>query len=533
MSRIVLGFVLICAAADPNLSDACNFVMARLYKQTSSICTPTNFCFTSSFDQEPITCARAVELARSIIFNLAASDEHRHKRGRYEFSGAAVLEVLLVSFIVPAAEDVLFRNQPLSDMAIEAMTEVNRVLLIEMRDANQFQWGPAGVWLRVSNAMNRLTQIVQELALSRQHRLWSDDMRAASLGPVANFCFDLASFGGFSCSRASTEVVSIAKSGSIGYREAHEFEKRIVSLPVPPVTPQWITNVSRAITSLKRSATRGRPLGGDQRLLESLIDFLIRAPPAEVDTAWSLLTDQVHADLCSQSSVRLVSDIALSVKWSSVSRSSALRAAGIMLVRCRNLEPAVTQQSSITNASLAVRVLMEAGPVPQNRGPLNIPDQADHWKIAELASSQADVWTRPPNGTVETAQSILKSFVQGTLPWKPLMGPWRFTGPQFTWPSPLDSNGLRKRAQLKNMFEDTMVLLGRLLGLVLRMKGSIPNLGLSEDTIRVLISDGPILHEDRDLVEAAYFVKRGAMDALGILGFRVLSTPTLLARFGL
>jgi hypothetical protein len=83
------------------------------------------------------------------------------------------------------------------------------------------------------------------------------------------------------------------------------------------------------------------------------------------------------------------------------------------------------------------------------------------------------------------------------------------------------------------MFEDTMVLLGRLLGLVLRMKGSIPNLGLSEDTIRVLISDGPILHEDRDLVEAAYFVKRGAMDALGVLGFRVLSTPTLLAHFGL
>lgn len=76
-----------------------------------------------------------------------------------------------------------------------------------------------------------------------------------------------------------------------------------------------------------------------------------------------------------------------------------------------------------------------------------------------------------------------------------------------------------------------MVLFGRLIALVLRLGGGVHNAVLCQYAPWLLITEGPFVHPNHDFVEAAFYIRKEAMDVLGLLGFRVFSTENLQARF--
>jgi hypothetical protein len=138
----------------------------------------------------------------------------------------------------------------------------------------------------------------------------------------------------------------------------------------------------------------------------------------------------------------------------------------------------------------------------------------------------AAMWSEPVQGSLVEVNAILDRLRNGTL------DPKSFLIFHGRLALPLGPQGLsvRTAASLRS-FEYVMVILGRLMGLVLRLDGSLERLQIPAYQVVLLYADDA-RSLSLGLMEAVSFVRRGISDSLGVLGLTVFRPEDIMRRFG-
>jgi hypothetical protein len=144
--------------------------------------------------------------------------------------------------------------------------------------------------------------------------------------------------------------------------------------------------------------------------------------------------------------------------------------------------------------------------------PLLIPDPSDNDAVVLFLNRSRGVSNLVCE--LEFAQTLLFNAAAGQL---------TSGGP------PWSGGQLRSRASMGIHFEAAMETFGRLLAIVLRCGGSAAGLQFPIQLVLWLGHEGLASSMS---AEPLFYIKKGARDILGFLGFRVFSTDTLLSRFG-
>ena len=525
---------LIGAAKAMSPSEACNFVTSRLIKESPTRCFK-NFCAYGKFNvtlanaTEPLACERAREIALSIMSG--GSGEPKLKRRRLNDESlltADQIESLFETVLVPAVEDVLHRKSPLSPAAVEAMSAVDRSLLTAASVWTRFKRDYAP-WLQNSVLLDQFGSLVIKLANDEKRYMYSLEQRAVIHGTLLNFGFDLASFGyyGAFLTYQSLEITGMTREGRLPYRIPHEGEVRntIPSLTVPEST--WYLHASEEITKLREASelvSRGKRFVPDIRFLTELLASSF-TQDGNHSGLWAILDHQLRTEICSTR--RDIVVIVLIAAYKKVAPNDVLgRAAAAFLRLCRALEDLNSNTRDLV-ASITVSRSGKRDLFPE--ADLVLPGSAQDEMAVRRFFYDAN-WNGRPAGKVDVVLSLLEQLMSGVLP-LPVMA--CIMGTQLFAP-PFGKNGIvRERVDMGLSYELSWTTLGRLLAVCVRM--GCKNLqSFPEAFVRLLIKDAPVTAEvPSSTAEALYLVNSGAMDVLGVLGFRVLSNSDLLSRFGL
>ena len=493
-------------------TEGCAFVGAKLNKVWASSCK-AKVCTVSSENlktyplvhREAIRCDQALAIA-SAIFAQASDEERPLKRRRTETPFTAVLHTLQ-SVIVPALQDFLYRGV-FAETLIGEMNEVHSWLMREAVSWRRFQQECQPALVPVRAEVMALTEMIFEKALYTVH---ATHMEAAILGPIANFLFDLLALAPVARTgnRADPLIQQLAVVGSVNYRQRHAGEWYTVAAAAAPESAELFLSVSRSI-SIFNSFMDDSRIALERATIEPLIKFLMRKGQGEAATR-RLLEDQIRDDLC------VSPNRFLNVASRLFPLSHRLPFVWFVLPILR-LCPAGT---GTVIASRQVRKTQDSS--GGSFGKLRISIYADP---VCFFRQRCQSWNDEIEGTLELADALLDKFVAQTQPVVySETGGWlvtRSSGPVL--------NAAWQLSEWTGA-EGRWAGFGRAVALVLIMNGSVERLTLAPGFVKSLHTM-QLEAETLERAEAIHFFNEGAVDVLGVLGFRVLSLTHLHALFG-
>jgi hypothetical protein len=264
-----------------------------------------------------------------------------------------------------------------------------------------------------------------------------------------------------------------------------------------------------------------------------LAPFLMRSLPgySPDSSAVTLLEDQVAHDLCLEGAAYVLQLVVQVV-------SPSGNFAPMRLYRlCRKYFRVVDPTSAAASSVLVFGAAL--GPSYRVKT-LHIPSASDPKAVAGFISMSIDSGACFIQGSLDDALILLSQLLHGKLPIAPrVAAPAHVSSGRISssidYASPILDGGLNTRAALKKHFEPVMEWLGRLMGIILRLGGSLAHLEIHNETVMLLADEGEFPIPDAvpyGMVEAAFFVRRGAREVLGYLGFSLLQDADLLERFG-
>ena len=489
-------------------AEACNFVASRLLKETNSLCLRQR-CVNHSvlmLEGVELTCERAHGIATDIV---STASEYATPLQ------PPALVALIETVIYPALVNLLIFSQVPPYQAISAMSSVDSSLLWAAQRWPEFRQ-QYQVELRKSEIIPKIAQKLNTLFETMSYVSQSLDIWAASVGPFAHFFFDLNSFfpevG--SSSGGPPFAARAAFAGRLLYRHPYRLEVQEALSPGPATTTAWFVELSSSISKIRDMLRFQAPVI-DSTILSPLGTFLTRwQADSSVDhsSALRLIHHQISIDLCRNSTIgKLVSHLmAADARRPPLHPPQGRLAAMALLSHCRWTSVAVPPDRLVELSVLLYRSMNAR--ISSDTTPLRIPDPSDNDAVALFLNRSRGVTILVCE--LEFAQTLLLNAAAGQL---------TSGGP------PWSGGQLRSRASMGIHFEAAMETFGRLLAIVLRCGGSAAGLQFPIQLVLWLGHEGLASSMS---AEPLFYIKKGARDILGFLGFRVFSTDTLLSRFG-
>lgn len=489
-------------------TEACAFVVPRLLKMPTSSChrgecivTRYTGTFPLHVHRPRLTCDEAVGMAYAVFAEAATCDEQPGKRRRV---GTFPLEPLLEtmgSVIVPGLKDFLFRGV-LSEDLVLAMGAVDAGL---MREASSWTRFKRVDQTRLRTASEPVVELITQIFENALIRVESMDTHAHSLGPIASFYFDLAALtqDEWDCTRVERLIQQLAVEGNIRYRarHAHEFQQPL--LPATAPTASSVVSVSQAVTAMKALMAGPTATNRHRPSVDALIEFITRRQVMD-EVSMTFLRDQISDDLCSDT-MRLI-DAVVRLFPSPIGAKQDIFKTSMFVMpilrMCRS-------STSVLNPSVIVRKIQ----VMSGSARVNVTLPTDPDEAVEFLTTHPHRWIGSLKGSLEQANMLLGAFLSRADP--------LVEGP--------DGNQLKAR----DAFESDAILtgLGRAVGLVVRMGGSVVGLKFSPELVN-LIHCMRLTNESTRTAESIYYFNKGAVDVLGVLGFGVFELDHLHCQFG-
>lgn len=210
-------------------------------------------CLFASVARTDLSCEEAMVMAKA-IFEDSPDTKESKKRKRTELSPFDDVLATIDAIILPGLESFLFRGV-FSLELIDGMAAVSAGLMRE-----------AAVWSRfkrdhqplLRTAIHEVVKITLEIFIKAEFSEATFDRMAETLGPVANFFFDLVAFEQVPHMREAlyAQMQQMAVRGKNGYRASHPGEWQEPLQPASPVSAAFLVSVSESMTQLKQRMQR-------------------------------------------------------------------------------------------------------------------------------------------------------------------------------------------------------------------------------------------------------------------------------------
>lgn len=499
-------------------SEACGFVGAKLMKVTGSFCL-ANKCNANGpgtqvkmFEHHAnLSCESAIGMAKAVLAELAGTEQPNKRRRMEPFSVDTVVATL-ETVIVPSLEQFLYRGV-FHEELVGAMADVHGSL---MRGAAVWTTFRREGQMRLVGASRRIETLTADIFRKALYTVDTHAVLSHTLGPIANFFFDLCSVTQKCHPRSDVQPLmqTMAVHGSVTYRARHAEEWNEYSSPHASESPVWALNVSTAIATLHKAiALRVVVPQSVRARIEPLFEFLTGKVTASPTTT-RLMEDQVRTDLCRPPD-RLALGVLIQFPSPFNTKQQRLQTSAVLipLLRlCRSVAP-------VFSASM----LLGKTHLQHYRESSNVTLPDDPMLASIFFARPAILWVGTVTGSVARANEMLDDFVAKR---SPLVA--TENGPRLIFRPERMPRGF---GDLGNSFQEIVVQFGRAVALVLRMNGSVARLGFTSHFVN-LLHGMQLGDEPNETAEAMYYFNRGAVDVLGALGFTVFDLVQLHGHFG-
>lgn len=516
---LALG-LLVPTLASMTHSDACGFVAAKLFKYPESSCRAQVCTFDLRRIGVPLrvhrpilSCDDAMAMTKAVFADSPDSKESK-KRKRTELSPFDEILATIDSSILAGLESFLFKDVFAPEL-MDGMRTVSAGLMREAAVWSRFKRDHQG---DLRTATRDVEKLILEIFTKAQYTLATVDRMAESLGPIANFFFDITAFAQRTTGGLGAYAVTqqMAVSGQIGYRVSHAAEWREPLGLVAPGSAAFFISVSQAMSVLARQMRRGpNPQEGDG--VKPLIDWVTRPREADASTV-RLVEDQLRLDFCRAPIAFLAAAMRHfpSPFGSSQERLRMMAFVVPILRLCTDARP-VVNESVMLRMMLTEQTLRAANLTLTDE----IPDSVSYFLFGSGHSFLGNI-----RGSAAQVHALIDRFLAEV---DPLIE--SEAGVRLRQRGEIAAEEARGFAFVPNTLEVIMANFGKLVAIALRANVSVARFGLPASFVDAIHSMD-LTGETIRVAESIYYFNQGAVNVLGVMSFGAFPLADLHARFG-